>query len=344
MNRHKLFDQARGIAIVAMVMANSAPGIAEDVSIGFWFRILSSFPAPTFVMVAGVMVAITAPKHNFMYSVWRALFVLGMGALIDVAVNKMVPFQGCDVLYLVGFMTPIAYGASKLKTSHLIALIVGLFAISFGLQSVLEYGELPITLFLSGATSEPGSLPAVWHYWLVDGWFPIFPWVPMGLCGVLFARIYQQGLAAGGHGFARRSFVLPMVALFGIGVALSIIFKSPYFTREGYIELFYPPSVGFVASAVAAVGLILAMCEVTARASFTWFQLFGSMTLAMYALHLMIISYVLTKFFFPVHDLFTFYLIFAGHLMVLTVCAYFIKFARETYAGMPLMLKWLVGK
>ena len=91
-HRFNLFDQARGIAIIAMVMANSAPGFADNVTVPIWFRILSSVPAPTFVIVAGLMVALTAHKHDFKYFLWRGLFVLSMGVLNDIFVNHIVPF------------------------------------------------------------------------------------------------------------------------------------------------------------------------------------------------------------------------------------------------------------
>ncbi len=345
MNRYKLFDEARGFAIIAMVMANTAPLLAEDVTVPFWFRLFSSFPAPTFVTVAGVMVALTAAKHNFSYFLWRGLFVVGVGAVIDIAANKIVPFQGFDVLYLIGFMTPCAYFASKLKTPQLVATIAVLFALTYVLQYTLSYQELPITTYLSGEVEPEGGAVAVWRHWLIDGWFPLLPWLPLGLCGIFFARYFQTSSKQHALAFCRAPFLASMVGLSGLGLLLSWINQSPYFIRDGYIELFYPPTFGFVVSALAVVGFVLALAELTAqRGSVLWFQLFGSMTLAMYTLHLLIIGHVFSIFFDPIPNFGSFYGIFLVHVAVLAVLARFIKYARETYVGMPVMLKWLVGK
>lgn len=346
MNRHKLFDQARGLAIIAMVMANSAPVLAENVEVGFWFRLLCSFPAPVFVVVAGAMVALTAPKHNLAYFVQRGLFVLGMGALIDLAANMMLPFQGFDVLYLIGIMTPLAFLANKLKNFQLIALIGTLFLVSFGLQRVLGYQEFPRMIYLSGEIMPENATIFVWKHWLIDGWFPLLPWLPLGFCGILFARLYQSSAKSGASfGFATAKFVLASTVVVGLGLWITMLAPSPFFVRYGYVELFYPPSIGFVVTALGVVGLIFALSEFTsARLRFGWFQLFGSMTLAMYTLHLMVIGHIYPRLFYPIPDFWTFYLIFVVHVAGLTFVAHGIRFARETFVGMPLLIKWLIGK
>ncbi len=345
MNRHKLFDQARGVAIIAMVMANSASLFGEEVKVGFWFRLLASFPAPIFVVLAGLMVALTAPKHNFTYFVWRGMFVVGMGVIVDVVANLVVPFQSCDVLYLMGFMMPCAYVANRLKTPQLLSFIIALLVLSFAALLALSYQPLPLMTFFNGEVLPKGASPVVWRHWLVDGWFPLLPWLPIGLSGILFARYYQRSIKQGGFGFARTSFLVGAFVLVLLGMVVSWLDPSPFLIRDGYVELFYPPNCAFVLSALGVVALVLVMSELSSLwTSLKWFQLFGSMTLAMYLLHLLIIGHILENLFYPIPSMASFFAIYAGHLVVLTLGAYLIKFARDSYTDMPLMMRWLLGK
>jgi fucose 4-O-acetylase-like acetyltransferase len=87
--------------------------------------------------------------------------------------------------------------------------------------------------------------------------------------------------------------------------------------------LFYPPNCAFVLSALGVVALVLVMSELSSLwTSLKWFQLFGSMTLAMYLLHLLIIGHILENLFYPIPSMASFFAIYAGHLVVLTLGAY----------------------
>lgn len=344
MHRYKLFDQLRGLAIVAMVMANSAPLLADHVEIGFWFRLLSSFPAPCFVIMAGAMVALTASKHKCRYFFERGIFVVLMGAFVDVAANNLLPFESFDVLYLIGVMMPIAFLACRLTNVQLFGVIMFLFVVTHVLQAYLGYEQLVPLSYLSG--EHEGVAGVWWQHWLIDGWFPLLPWLPLGLCGILFTRIYQraqqQKLA---YAYCRLKFLLPIVTIFVVGIVINLVDPSPFFIRYGYIELFYPPDMSFVFSAIGVVGLLLALAEFsTTKSEITWLQLLGSMTLAIYTISLLIIGRILSPLFFPIGDLASFFAIFFGHLMALTIIAHGFKMVRETYPSMPVVVKWLVGK
>lgn len=198
--------------------------------------------------------------------------------------------------------------------------------------------------YLFGDHAVEGGEAVVWMHWIIDGWFPLLPWVPLGFCGIVLARYYSHAVNSG-FGFFNARFIASMVGLVGLGVVLSVLWPSPFYIRHGYVELFYPATPGFLATAIGTVGLLLALSEISAaRLQFRWFQLLGSMTLAMYTLHLTIIGHVLSAMFYPIPDLAAFYGIFAGHIALLALCASLIKFARETFSNMPLMVKWLVGK
>jgi uncharacterized membrane protein len=196
---------------------------------------------------------------------------------------------------------------------------------------------------LGEAIPDGGMWPMVWHHWLVDGWFPLLPWLPVGLSGILCARFYQAKIAMGRYGFFNQRFFMTCAVLVAIGVLISWFEASPYYVRYGFVELFYPPTLGFIFIALGVVGMLLAVAEWSVD-RFSWCQTLGSMTLTMYVLHLLIISHVLDKLFYPVDNMATFFMITACHLVILAMGARAIIFVRKTYTTMPLVLQWLLGK
>ena len=214
------------------------------------------------------------------------------------------------------------------------------------LQKVLGYQPQPFMVALNGEFDPELASVLVWKHWIIDGWFPLMPWAGIGFCGILFYRFYERTEnSCKTYRFSQSKFLLPMIALALAGVILGFLNPSPFLVRHGYWELFYPPTLSFMLTAIGFVGLLLALSErVCAINSMNFFQLLGSMTLAMYSLHLLIISHVLVPAFFPVQTFFTYFSIYSVHMAVLLVCAFSLKQLREYYLGMPLMFKWLVGK
>src|SRR4051812_49048639 len=101
-------DVVRGFAIFLMVPANMAASVYVEPH-ALWFRVASSFAAPTFVMVAGMMIVLAQNSRakSWGYYLSRGILLVGMGAFIDVFVYKFFPFYSFDVLYLIGISCPL---------------------------------------------------------------------------------------------------------------------------------------------------------------------------------------------------------------------------------------------
>jgi hypothetical protein len=64
--------------------------------------------APVFIIMSGFMVAYIREKHVYGYFLLKGFFILLLAAFIDIFANKIKPFEGFDVLYLIGFSIPFA--------------------------------------------------------------------------------------------------------------------------------------------------------------------------------------------------------------------------------------------
>jgi len=102
-NRDISIDILRGLAIFTMVAANMAPYVLIEPH-PFWFRFYGSFAAPLFILISGMMVALTTltKGHDFKYFLVRGILIVTVGALIDVVMWNFYPFTTVDVLYLIG--------------------------------------------------------------------------------------------------------------------------------------------------------------------------------------------------------------------------------------------------
>lgn len=345
MSRDIIYDRARGIAILAMVMANSAPIMKEGFQPDLWFRLLSSLPAPTFTIVAGLMIALHAYKRSFGYNLVRGLFIVAIGVMVDLCINQIVPFNGFDILYLIGVSIPLVYLANHLNTKLLSILVAGIFLVTIPLQKMLGYVELPLMVGIGGTNYLPGNDPVIWKHFLIDGWFPLFPWLGFALSGILFKRWHVSNKGDITNRFCDIRFVLFAVSLVAAGTALSIVFPTPHYLRYGYVEWFYPASMGFCLLALGAVGLLIAASEwIRNNPILTVLEGMGSMTLAMYVCHLAIIAYLLHTFFAPVETMRLYWGILIAHYALLIVCSKELLHLRVKYNGMPTIFKWAIGK
>jgi hypothetical protein len=139
----------------------------------------------------------------------------------------------------------------------------------------------------------PDHVPwPAWRRPLVDGWFPIFPWLGIALSGALAGRLDL-------FGDRLRAWLAPVgAAAMGLG-ALAWAWHPPELTtRGGYSELFYPATPQYCALALGAVLLALALLErATRRYTLTWLSLLGRSSLMLYVAHVALIAFVLDEWF-----------------------------------------------
>jgi uncharacterized membrane protein len=281
--RSHAIDALRGAAIVSMFAANLAgPCLLPPHPL--WLRIYGSFAAPTFVFLAGLMTSLGSGPAPLPHLFKRSLWLLALAAGIDLLCWGIDPFETFDVLYLLGLALPLTGLCRRLNVWTHLLLAVTLLAMTPWLRHELGYGPL-----LPDHLAYPWPL---WRRWLVDGWFPIFPWLGVALLGGAAGRFDLLGERT-------RRLLLPAGALLVVvGGAGWVVAPPTLVTRAGYSELFYPPSPQYLAIALGAMLLMLAAFDrLERRFQLTWLAVLGRASLVLYVVHVALIAFVLDELF-----------------------------------------------
>lgn len=281
--RSAALDALRGAAIVSMFAANLA-GPCLLPPHPMWLRIYGSFAAPAFVFLAGLM---TTSRHGaapLPRLLRRAALLLALAATIDVVCWGIDPFETCDVLYLLGLALPIAGLCGRLHGVLHALLAASLLALTPLVQRAAGYGPL-----------LPEHLAYPWPAWrrfLVDGWFPVFPWLGFAVLGSAAGRLDLLALPA------RRWLVPAGTALVAAGSVAWLLAPPTLVTRAGYSELFYPPTPHYLAVALGAVILSLALFErLAGRFPLRGLVVLGGASLPLYVAHVALIALLLDELF-----------------------------------------------
>jgi uncharacterized membrane protein len=280
-------DFLRGIAIMLMIPANLSPYYAEPHAM--WYRFMSSLAAPMFISLSAGMVILNSEKHHFGYYLTRGAAVMLIGALLDTLLWRILPFASVDVLYVIGFSIPLIYWVRAQKLGVLIAL-GGIFMLGGPLlQTFAGYNEKILEIKLIGFYLPDVS--RIVASWFVDGYFPLFPWLGYGFMGGALFKCVSQA--------ENRSNVIWLlvvgVILLGVGslllfVPTSIIHNLAnggiLVSREGYSEIFYPPTYGFL---FFSNGIVFIQIAVFSRMRYSVLSgipiFFGKHSMLVYILH-----------------------------------------------------------
>ncbi len=281
--RSHAIDALRGAAIVTMFAANLA-GPCLRPPHPMWLRIYGSFAAPTFVLLAGMMTSMAARPAPLNRLLKRSALLLLLASGIDLVCWGIDPFETFDVLYLLGFALPIAGLCSRLELWMHLLIATAIVLVTPWLHHAVGYGPL-----------LPDQLAYPWPAWrrmLVDGWFPVFPWLGLALGGSALGRLNPLS-------DARRPWLVPLGGvLTTLGALGWWLAPPPLVTREGYSELFYPPSPQYLALAFGSVLLVLALFDMLEkRFSLGWLVVLGRSSLMLYVIHVALIAFVLDEWF-----------------------------------------------
>lgn len=350
LHRIPWIDILRGIAITIMIPANLSTLWIE--AHPMWFRIVASYAAPIFIMLSTGMVILTRNQHGFSYFLNRGLTIIGFAVLIDIVVWKIFPFVTYDVLYLIGISIPIIYLMRHLNNMKLF--VVGAFIIVLTplLQHFIGY-HLEISE-INWANKYWPSLARLLQAWLIDGWFPVFPWLGLALLGaIVFRLIVKQNatinnkMILSGIILAVFGFVLLFVPtdLFN-NVTNNGILKE----RLGFSEIFYPPTIPYLISAIGMVIIFSWLSEYLTKFSFSKIlAMFGRYSLMIYLLHQMINVFVITPI-LQVKNMegftsgFSFFLIVIATFIIVYLFCHLMELLKKVYTPAWLPLKMLLGK
>lgn len=336
-------DVLRGLAIVMMVAANMAASALEEPH-PLWFRLYGSFAAPLFVLLSGMMVGYTTRRKGYGlgHFVARGAVVMAIAALLELAIWKFYPFMSVDVLYLIAVSLPLAHLATRLGPRTRWALIAAIFVLTPLLQQALGYADYPTEVALSDRPSEMDvEATSVFNHWLLDGWFPLFPWLGFALLGVALAELRLRRRLADWGWRAKRLRVGALVL--ASGALIWWLYPGDLMTRAGYSELFYPPTPGFILTAAGVAIVLLAMIDGNpGLALFRPLRVLGESALPLYLMHIVLIKYLIEPA-WSEETLDIFFVLYASVMLGLLLVAYAGRELRARWRRPPLPLKILLG-
>jgi uncharacterized membrane protein len=338
-------DLLRGLAIAVMVAANLVPFLLVPPA-PFWLRVIASVAAPLFIFLSGMMVALSFRKknHTCSYFLLRGGFVVLLGALLDLLAWGVVPFLDFDVLYLIGISLPLSYLFLKLELRERMLVFLSILMVTPLMQVFFGYSGLPLQVplipVLSGSALPSGT--NILLQWLIEGWFPIFPWLAVALLGAHTGtfRWEENGIRS----FVDRKLALPGGGAVVIGALLWYFLPGPALTPHGYVELFYPPTMEFMLFITGLIFCLFIIADwlVTTRLTLEPLQVLGQCSLAIYVVHTLIIELCILPLQLQVSlPLYlTAYLVF---IAVMTILAYGIRSLRLRLDHPPFIVRVLIG-
>lgn len=327
-------DVIRGLAICSMLVANSAATFLEPEH-PFWFRLIGTFAAPTFICMAGYLLGRGLIKEptSFQKSMYRGFLTLGIAASIDAFVWHTMPFTTFDVLYVIGFGICLFPYYSKL--SKISSLVLSLSIIV--LPQLLFRNEYRAEI--STLTMEEVPFSAILHSGqalFLDGWFPLFPWIGLMYLAVWVGR-YNSEPKNQKNGF-RLIFSLTLF----IGGIIALYFQDKI-TRDGYSELFYPPDFIYMLTAISLLSILWQKTHTFNKNWLTPLTWLGRSSLFFYILHCILIKYLL-PIMFPLVDK-NYTLLLGVFIMLLFIIGYIINKLKQLafWGKLPWVFRLVFG-
>ncbi|NYT01280.1 MAG: DUF1624 domain-containing protein [Methanosarcinales archaeon] len=320
--RDPAIDVLRGLAIVSMVAAHLSPALEGPAPL--WLRAGGSIAAPLFILISGMMVSLSSRERgrDLGRFLRRGGQVLLAAVLVDLMVWNIYPFLSFDVLYLIALAIPLTFLTLGQSARMRFALVLLIFLAAPFLQQHLGYADYPTEITLLGTRAVyPHSPTGIANHWLVDGWFPIFPWLGFSILGTVLADLRWRPRPEGDGlltvGFNTVSFFLAGLCLAVAGSAALARSLGDLATRGGYVELFYPPTAAYLAASVGVCLLLFFLADLLPRqAAQRPLAVLVEHSLFMYVLHLALIRYLVYTL-WPEESLGAFLLVFFGMVLLM---------------------------
>lgn len=346
--RDATIDVLRGIALFIMVAANMTALLETPHPLAY--RFYSTLAAPIFILVAGMLAArshiLQLHDRGLLYHLERGAFIVAIGALLDIAAWRNVPFFSPDLLYFVGAMLPLVYLAAKAPYWLSSFAALAIFAATPLMQQRFGYlpepAHYPLHMLETGNRALQDIIPVAAARWLVDGWFPLFPWAGYMLLGPMLAR--ARWLGGGMQRFTSLRFFALGAGLVTLGGLLFAAAPGNLYDRAGGV-LNHPPHLVML---TLTMGLTLLLFFVIDRSrNLTVWQLLrclGEAPLLMYILHVLIIARVLAPVFGPM-KMEAFLTLYACLMLWLLCMGWVIRLLKQTTLPTPKPRpgRWLLG-
>ncbi len=173
------------------------------------------------------------------------------------------------------------------------------------------------------------------------GYFPLFPWLGFMILGSAVGswRWQENRIRL----FNQPKIVWGSLLLLVIGALVWHQYPGPLYTRCDYSELFYPPMLGYMAT---AMGLIFSLfCLVDWKpelAIYKPLQVFGESALFMYITHSFIIKFGLSPW-VGLQPFSTYFFVYLGFATCLLGTGYALKAIKPYLKKAPMPVRFIFG-
>jgi len=147
--------------------------------------------APLFIVLAGLGATLTmnGNKNNDFLMIRRGLVILGFGYLLNLLAPNWFAPGSWYVLHMIGFGILSVPLIARASDRTLIAVIVVVITATAYLQACLDTPPV-LNNALMTSTNLPGGM---FRLALLEGFFPIFPWIAFFIAGMQAGRRIVDG-------------------------------------------------------------------------------------------------------------------------------------------------------
>jgi uncharacterized membrane protein len=251
--RLKSIDALRGIAVLLMIQQHLLYWLCLDTKNSKLLLVLNAMgglAAPIFVTLAGVSSSLAVQRHtcfNLCMPV-RGLILIGFGYLLNFLAPHWFSLGTWYVLHLIGFAVTLSPLLQRVSSSYLLGLMFGVIIMTLVLQT---YFNTPFKLY-NYQMANQADLWVFFRQMLVEGFFPIFPWMAYFMAGIVSGRWLR---------YKRQTRIGSLaVILFGIFTGLMLCnFISPSFTKSEFLIRFFTLIPSFYPSLAPIILLLMSL-------------------------------------------------------------------------------------
>lgn len=266
-------DALRGVAVVLMMEQHlgvwlwhvSDPTRSGVAQAPFYMGLnaLGGLAAPTFITLAGAgtsLLVASRPAGVDAVLVRRGLLLMGFGYLLNWLTPSWFSGGSWFVLHLMGLAIATAPLWRRLPSRVLLALELVIFAVTVAAQHLLRTPSLLTNDFMRDLGRPGGALRIA----LVEGQFPVLPWLGVFLAGMVVGRwlVADRPERVGQlcRGCLAVGFTLMVLGLAAHELpALAVLREAPWWRVVSVRTSFYPAGPGIVLLLQAGVLLMLSV-------------------------------------------------------------------------------------
>ena len=265
--RDSTVDIARGVATLMMIYAHYAALVMdEDLQQTLEVRLIGTFAAPLFIVMSGMMVGLSVDTRgtSWHYFLHRGMMlVITSSLLLEPFIFQCLPFALMDVLCLIGIALPLTCILHRRSVPVRCVVTVAVFAVTPWMQTYFAYREDHDDYDVRDIVRVADLMEYIFHEvprrMFIDGTFPLFPWIGFSFAGSIAAtwRWGGNGAQDEQQHEIRLSKDWAGIVLTAVGAWIWYHHPGPLAIRNGFCEMFYPPTSGYSVTAFGVVTMIL---------------------------------------------------------------------------------------